>query len=121
MEYYELKIWKKGYRLLLEIYKLTNKYPPEEKYNLTSQTKSASNSVIAQIAESHGRYSYADKVRVLYQSRGECVETRSHLKVACGLKYITRKEYEYFEKEYLGLGKGINSYIGSLSKYKKSK
>lgn len=120
MEYYELKIWKKGYELLLYVYKVTAEYPVEEKYNLTSQTRSAANSIIAQIAEAHGRFSYADKVRVLYQARGECSEVRSHLKVARGLKYLSKKDFEYLDREYLGLGKGINSYISSLSKHKKT-
>jgi len=61
--FHELAIWKKGLELVLFVYKVTAKYPPEEKYNLTSQTRSSSNSVIAQIAEAHGRYFFADKVR----------------------------------------------------------
>ncbi|OGM11999.1 hypothetical protein A2Z22_04940 [Candidatus Woesebacteria bacterium RBG_16_34_12] len=121
MEFYELKIWKKGHKLLIDIYEITKSFPKEEKYNLISQTRSSANSIIALIAESYGRYSFADKVRVLYQSRGECVEVRSHLKVAYSLGYLTKKKFDYFEKEYLGLGKGINSYITSLSKHKSSK
>ena len=119
MEFYELKIWEKGYELLLKVYEVTSKYPPEEKYNLVSQTRSATNSVIAQIAEAQGRYSFADRVRVLYQSRGECVETRSHLRVANGLKFLPDEDFKYLDKEYSGLAKGINSYIKSLSRYKK--
>lgn len=119
MEFYELNIWKKGYELLLIIYKITNAYPKEEKYNLISQTRSSASSIIAQIAEAFGRYSFADKVRVLYQARGEEEETRSHLKVALGLGYITKVEFEDLDSEYRGLGAGINSYINSLSRYKK--
>ena len=119
MEFYELNIWKKGYELLLEVYQLTATYPKEEKYNLISQSRSSANSIIAQIAEACGRYSFADKIRVLYQSRGESEETRSHLRVAYGLKYINKEMFEHLDSEYRGLGAGINSYIKSLSKYKK--
>ena len=119
MEFCELNIWKKGYELLLTIYKITSNYPKEEKYNLISQTRSSASSVIAQIAEAYGRYSFADKIRVLYQSRGEEEETRSHLMVAFGLGYITKTEFENLNSEYRGLGAGINSYINSLSKHKK--
>jgi hypothetical protein len=41
-------------------------------------------------------------------------------KVAFGLKYLRKNKYDYLDKEYLGLGKGINSYITSLSKNKKN-
>lgn len=59
--FYELNIWKKGYALLMEIYKITTSFPKEEKYGLTSQMRDSANSVIANIAEAHGRYYFADK------------------------------------------------------------
>ena len=78
--------------------------------------RNSGNSVIANIAEAHGRYYFADKTRVLYTSRGECEETRSHLSVALGLKYINKKTFDYLDKEYEELTKGINAYIRSLKK-----
>lgn len=120
MEFFDLKIWKKGYELVLEIYKVTGRYPKDERFGLVAQTREAANSVIAQVAEAHGRYSFSDKVRVLYQARGEVAEVRSHLRVASGLKYLSDKDFQYLDAEYRGLGVGINSYIASLSRYKKS-
>jgi four helix bundle protein len=114
--FYESNIWKKGYILLMEIYKITATFPKEEKYSLSGQMKNSANSVISNIAESQGRYYFADKVRVLYTSRGECEETRSHLRVAFGLKYIDKKVFDYLDAEYEGLSKGISSYIRSLKK-----
>ena len=80
-----------GYNLLMEIYMVSDLFPEVEKYALTSQMRRSSNSIIANIAESHGRFTYADKVRVLYIARGEITETRSHLSVAFGRKYIEKK------------------------------
>ncbi len=114
--FYDLNIWKKGYALLMEIYKITATFPKEEKYALSGQVRDSANSVIANIAEAHGRYYFADKTRVLYTSRGECEETRSHLRVALGLKYINEKVFINLDQEYEGLSKGISSYIRSLKK-----
>ena len=114
--FYDLNIWKKGYALLMEIYKITATFPKEEKYGLTAQLRDAANSVIANIAEAHGRYYFADKARVLYIARGECQETRSHLRVALGLKYITKSTFNHLDEEYEGFSKGISSYIRSLKK-----
>lgn len=111
-----MNIWKKGYALLMEIYKITATFPKEERYSLVAQMRDAANSVIANIAEAHGRYYYADKARVLYTSRGECHETRSHLRVAFGLKYIDKKVFNYMDEEYEGLSKGISSYVQSIKK-----
>jgi len=111
-----LKIWQKGFELLMGIYKLATNFPPEEKFGLASQLKSSANSVIANIAESHGRYHLKDKIRILYQARGELEETRSHILVAKGRGYISKKEAGFLDGEYNGLGKGINTYIQSLNK-----
>jgi len=110
----DLNIWKKGYELLMKVYRLTKKYPREEKFGLIEQTRRSANSVIANIAESHGRFYFADKARVLYQARGEVEETRSHLTVAYSQKYITKGEFTKLDKEYEGLFRGISSYVESL-------
>ena len=114
--FYELKIWQNGYELLMEVYKITSTFPKEEQYSLTSQLRNSANSVIANIAEAHGRYYFADKVRVLYTARGEVEETRSHLRVACGCKYVNEELFNRLDEEYEGLSKGISGYIRSLKK-----
>ncbi len=113
-----LHIWQKGYELVLLVYNLTAKYPKEEKYGLTDQTRRSSNGVIANIAEAYGRFYFADKARTLYVSRGECYETQSHLSVALGLSYITEEEFHQLDSEYQGLCKGINSYVVNLKERK---
>jgi four helix bundle protein len=114
--FYDLNIWKKGYALLMEIYKITTTFPKQEKYGLSSQMRHSANSIIANIAEAQGRYYFADKARILYTSRGECEETRSHLRVALGLKYIDTEVFASLDQEYEGLSKGISTYIRSLRK-----
>lgn len=110
----DLKIWQKGFELLIEIYKITAEYPKEEKYGLISDTRRSANSVIANIAEAHGRFYFADKVRVLIIARGELEEIKSHLSVAHGLGYITEGRFRTIDAEYSGLGMGINGYITHL-------
>lgn len=77
------------------------------------------NGVAAAIAEAYGRYYFADKVRVLYVGRGECLETQSHLSVALGKGYITKDVFTFLDNEYSGLAKGINSYVLNLKNRKR--
>ncbi|MBU0597907.1 four helix bundle protein [Patescibacteria group bacterium] len=107
---------KKGYELVLVIYELTKDYPDSEKFSLVSQLRRAANSIVANIAESQGRFSYKDKIRVLYQARGEIFEVRSFLKVSEGLKYISSNEFNKIDKDFEGLLIGLNKYIDYLSK-----
>lgn len=68
---YDLDIWQEGYELVLEVYEIADTFPSAERFGLADQLKRSANAVIAIIAESQSRYTYADKIRVLHQSRGE--------------------------------------------------
>lgn len=109
-----LRIWQSGYQLLMKIYELTSKYPAEEKFVLASQTRKAANSIIANIAESHGRYFYKDKIRVLYIARGEIAETQSHLRVALGLNYLDKEMFNEVLCGYEALLISINQQVRQL-------
>jgi len=113
-DFYELPIWRIGYELLMKVYNFTEKFPDWEKYALSSQITRSANSIIANIAEAHGRFSYNDKIRVLYISRGEICETRSHLAVAFGRKYVTENEFKDANDSYCVLSKELNLYINHL-------
>jgi len=114
-QFYQVPIWQDGARLLEKIYKLTRNFPLDEKYALTSQLRRSANSVVANIAESHGRFFYKDKIRVLYIARGEVEETRSHLLIAHKLNYFAQEKYLEMDKSYNLLSKDINSYIIGLN------
>ncbi|HUV77965.1 MAG TPA: four helix bundle protein [Desulfobacterales bacterium] len=53
--YKDLKVWQKPYELCLEIYRITAKFPREERYGLTSQTRRSVVSIPSNIAEGYGR------------------------------------------------------------------
>jgi len=113
-DFHELSIWKQGYNLLMIVYKIAGEFPDWEKFSLGAQVTRSSCSVIANIAEAHGRYSFNDKVRVLYIVRGELFETRSHLSVAFGRKYINGEIFKSLNNGYVDLGRELNKYIKSL-------
>jgi len=109
----ELPIWQKSANLIEIVYKLTENFPKSEQYNLVSQIRRASVSVAGNIAESWGRFYYADKVRVLYIARGEIEEVRSHLAIAKVLKFCS-------EQNYLVIDRNYGELLNDLNKHKKS-
>jgi four helix bundle protein len=113
----KMRIWQIGYGLLMEIYEISSKFPDVERYALVQQIIKAANSIIANIAESHGRYYYLDKIRVLYISRGEAEEVQSHLAVASGRNYISKEKFDDLTSRYESLIIKINEQI----KYLRSK
>ncbi len=53
--YKELLIWQKGIKIVVLIYKLTQHFPKEETYALTSQLKRGNVLIPSNIAEGFGR------------------------------------------------------------------
>ncbi|MFZ5644023.1 MAG: four helix bundle protein [Bacillota bacterium] len=53
--YKELEVWQKAIDLVLELYKITELFPHEERYGLISQIQRAGVSIPANIAEGWGR------------------------------------------------------------------
>lgn len=56
----DLVVWQKAHQLVLLVYKVTQEFPKEEIYGLTSQLRRAAVSVPANIAEGFVKQSNAD-------------------------------------------------------------
>jgi len=70
----ELVVWKKAHGLVLETYRVTEKFPKHELYALTSQLRRAAVSVPANIAEGFRKRGRADKARLLNIAEGSLEE-----------------------------------------------
>jgi four helix bundle protein len=86
--FYDLEVWKVGHNLVLDIYKITNKFPREETFGITSRLRRASSSITANIAEGFARYHFPDKRRFYYQARGSIAEVQNFLILARDLSFI---------------------------------
>jgi four helix bundle protein len=109
-----LTIWQRAFNLTLVIYRITKLFPKEELFGLTNQIRRSSSSVAANIAEAAGRWQNNDRAHLLIIARGSLTETQSHLSVAEGLEYISKKEYTNLDIEYENLAKSINAFIKTL-------
>jgi four helix bundle protein len=87
--YKELIIWQKGIRLVVLVYKLTEKFPKDEIYALTSQIKRASVSIPSNIAEGFGRRTDKSFGHFLNISRGSLNELETQIFIAKELNFIT--------------------------------
>jgi len=87
----ELKVWEKAHLLTIKIYKVTENYPREELYGLTSQIRRACVSIPTNIAEGCVRSSDADFARFLYIALGSTSELEYLIVLSSDLKIIENK------------------------------
>jgi len=111
----ELKIWQKGRNFVKEIYLTVSKFPPEEKFALTSQMKRAVISIPSNIAEGAGRRTDKDFLRFLDIANGSAFELETHIYLAYDLDFINEEtlnnlitNIEEIEKMIFGFKKTLN-------------
>lgn len=92
--YKDLIVWKKSYKLCLDIYKITKEFPRNEEYGLTSQIKRSALSVPSNIAEGYNRQSRAEYIRFLYIAYGSLAELETQLMLAKDLKFTKNSNIE---------------------------
>ena len=109
----EINAWQKAYEITLEVYRITADGGFSKDYGLRDQIRRASVSIMANIAEGHGRRSNSEFANFLNIARGSAAEVQSHLYVAMGLKYI---EKEDFDRQY-SAAEEISRMTLALAKY----
>lgn len=83
----EVEAWKLAHEFVLKVYEITNGFPKEEIYGLTSQFRRAAISIPANIAEGYKKNSNKDKVRFYNISQGSVEECRYYLLLSKDLNY----------------------------------
>jgi len=84
--YRDLLVWKQGIELVTLIYKITQTFPKEEIYGLTSQIRRCAISIPSNIAEGHARDSLKEYIQFLSISAGSLAELQTQLVIARALK-----------------------------------
>ena len=108
----DLIVWQKSHQLVLDIYKMTNSFPNEEKFGLISQIRRAAYSVPANIAEGFKRQGAKDKVRFYNIAQGSLSEVSYFFILATDLNYTKANicgSVEEIEKLLAGLIRSIKS------------
>lgn len=90
----DLLIWQKGMEIVKEVYRLTQKFPKEELYGLTSQMKRSSVSIPSNIAEGFMRFHKKEKIQFLSIVLGSGAELETQSIIAEDQKFITMCEKE---------------------------
>jgi len=112
----DLLVWQRSMDVVIEVYKVTNKFPQSENFGLKSQMQRAATSIPFNIAEGFGRGHKKEYINFLKISRGSCCELETQLEVSCRLRYITEQEYENIHSTLEIIYKMLNSLCHSIER-----
>jgi four helix bundle protein len=112
MDFKELLAYKKAFSLAMEIKKVSDSFPKEEKYALTDQVRRSSRSVCANIAEAYRKRRYINHfISKLTDSDGENSETSVWLDFALECNYLSKEQHIDMVVKSEEIGKLINYMI----------
>lgn len=118
MDYKELLAYQKAFQLAMEIFKISKKFPAEEKYSLTDQIRRSSRSVCANMAEGYRKRRYVNHfISKLTDSDSENSETNVWLDFALECNYISNEDFNILSSKSLEIGKLINYMINNPEKF----
>ncbi len=91
----DLNVYKRAYKLAMEIFNVTKTFPDEEKYALTSQIRRSSRSVCLNLREAWAKRRYeAHFLSKLSDCDGENSETDSSLDFARDCAYVSPEQHQ---------------------------
>jgi len=83
----DLAVWQRAMQLTVAIYKLTQSFPREEQYGLTSQIRRSAVSIPSNIAEGQGSASAGEFRHFLGIARGSTCEVQTQLELERALSF----------------------------------
>ena len=113
-DFRQLQIWERSHRFTLQIYRVTQGFPAEERYGLTSQMRRSSSSVPTNIAEGCGRNTDADFARFLDHSMGSASELEYQLTLSHDLGYMPSDQFEKASTELVEIKRMLNTFMQKL-------
>lgn len=90
--YRDLKVYQLAFRLAMEIFEESKRFPGEERYSLTDQIRRSSRSVAANIAEGYRKRRYPNMfISKLADADGEGTETQVWVDFAASCGYLVKE------------------------------
>lgn len=112
----QLVVWQKAHSLVLEIYKITDKFPKKEQFVLISQMLRCAISISSNIAEGFSRSSNKEKRQFYFISKASLIELQNQLLIAKDVGYIDDKIFSKTADLTVQISKLLSNFIKGISK-----
>ena len=107
----DLDVFKRAYRLSLEVHRCSLNFPSIEQYALGDQVRRASKGICANLAEGFGRQaaSKAEFKRFVMMAMGSADEMRIWCRYCLDLGYIDEASWQAWRQEYREIAKMLQA------------
>lgn len=112
--YQDLIVWQKAVALVVEVYRVTEKFPKSEMYGLTSQMRRAAVSIPSNIAEGRRRGSRADFRNFLLHAFGSGAELETQVLFAKRLQFGQQSDFVVLDEVLDEIMRMLNRMITGL-------
>lgn len=113
----DLETWKQAHQLALIVYKVTKKFPAEERFCLIDQMRRCAISIGSNIAEGFARQTGKEKKQFYFIAKGSVTELQNQLLVARDVGYLSSDDFNSVSVLTVQVHKLISGIIKSSSSY----
>ena len=114
--YRDLEAWRQAVHITKVVYRMSEHFPSDERFGLTSQIRRAAVSIASNIAEGWGRGTTQDYARFLRIARGSMYEVETQGLIALELGFVEKDKFEYFEQAIDEAGRVLAGLLRSIEK-----
>jgi four helix bundle protein len=111
----KLDVWQTAMKSTTMVYKLTDKFPEEEKFGLISQMRRAAISIPCNIAEGAARRGKREFRNFLSMAQGSLSELDTQLELSILLGYVRAEDLRELWDQLLRIDKMLSGLIRSLT------
>ncbi len=110
----DLEVWQLSMDMVDVIYDLTDSFPSEEKYGLTSQMRRSAISIPSNIAEGCGRNNKGELLQFIGIARGSLAELETQSIIALRQGWIDEQQYPTFDSLRISVSKLLYRFSESI-------
>jgi four helix bundle protein len=115
----KLKIWQLGMEVVIDVYRLTESFPKEERFGLSSQMRRCAVSIPSNIAEGAARNTDKEFINFLHIAQGSLAELDTQLELSLRLKLINQESWITMDTKLLEEDKMLSGLINKVRSGKK--
>lgn len=112
----DLIAWQEAHKLVLLVYRVTEKFPKSETFGLTNQLRRAAVSVTSNIAEGFNRNTSKEKANFYAISHGSVAEIQSQLLIARDVGFLEKESFLKIAEQAISAHKLLTGLIRSTKK-----